>query len=408
MPQSLTPFEPVVLCDADLDAHVRRRLNQLVESARAHFDTGLLAVVLGGSLARGQGMGLRRSGGTVVLLSDIDLYFVVSERIPCEVVAEFLSHSIAELRGDPRLLAPPDLAIVDENHFRHGNSNLVRSQLRHGSRFLWPREPTAAASLRRAWSLDVSQDIAITTEDAQRLVLNRCTEWWLFDGEDPCLAAAHRMKQWIDAPLSWLASAGRYHPSRREQFRTLADLRAELPAEAQPAWVAGVAAGRDWVEQVRHQVIDEQELMRAAHWSAAGSPLGDPVRQWVWPFVRCAWQSEAGTTLDALRRAFVMGPPRHEDRVLAVRWLRRGSVASRLRRARRWAPLAPRRLKSWWRYAGGGTGVERLWVACAWAYAGLDGGRELLQGLSGFGPVEDDPRDWARWWAEWFLGKGRR
>ena len=399
--------QPILRGCRDLDEHVRGRLIDLTNQAHDRFGDQLLAVVLGGSLARGQGITLRRRDGRTALLSDIDVYVVVTPTVSMDERAEFLGSAIAVLGMDDRMISPPDLAVVDYGYFAQSGHRLVHAQLRNGCRFLWPIAQGPVAALRRQWKLATENAPAPSVADGQRLVLNRCTEWWLVHDADPALAAAHRMKQWIDAPLSWLVSAGRYHPSREEQARRLKSLTWQLPEEVRRRWTEGIEYGALWVKRAQDGPVEEEELLQMACTSAMEEPSSDPVRKWVWPFVRCAWQGKRGGDIGALGDALLEGEPTLEDRVLAARWLRRHALPGRWREARRWAPLSPRALRPWWRHGHEGSGIERLWVACTLAYAGLEGGAAVLEGLAR-SPVIDDPHDWAQWWMEWFLGKGRR
>ncbi|HKI82954.1 MAG TPA: nucleotidyltransferase domain-containing protein, partial [Candidatus Krumholzibacteria bacterium] len=94
---------------------MRESLESLVEEARRALGPRLRAVVLGGSLARGEGVVLAR-GDTSKLLSDIDLYLVVTQ--PEAEENRSLERALrAQRANDPFFAAPLDLGFVDESWF---------------------------------------------------------------------------------------------------------------------------------------------------------------------------------------------------------------------------------------------------------------------------------------------------
>ena len=104
---------PPLSASPDLDAGIATRLDQVVELARAQLGDSLQTVLLGGSLARGEAFGVD-DAGTLRLLSDLDLYFVVT---PGSSAAELPEKIRAWASVDSFLVAPPDVAVVGPEYF---------------------------------------------------------------------------------------------------------------------------------------------------------------------------------------------------------------------------------------------------------------------------------------------------
>lgn len=367
----------------------------------------LIAIVLGGSLARGQGMVLGGAEGPRVL-SDIDLYVVRAQAAP-EREAALRELLRRDLENEGLVLAPLDLAFVEPDYFTTLGSALPARQLAIATRVLHE-------SPGHAWARpDVlgRPDDPVDPIDAQRLLLNRMAESHLLEAHDgpEWFAHVHRAKRWIDAPLAWLAAQGMVHPSRDEQLRRMEELGASWSG-AERAWLdRGLAVARDWLETIASRPLDP-EVLRL--WPGGGDDPLVAVRDWTWPFARALFRSVGRHGIDpaeTLREEAARGRTGSAaDASTIDHWLRRDPTWHRLRQARRWHPLAPVAIRPWWRYALGGAGHERVYAAAAMLYAGHDEWTRPLDSLvSDVTPLRrGGGLVIGRLWADWILGGGRR
>ena len=396
--------DPLCPASSRADAALRDRLASVTDRLVAGLDDDLLAIVLGGSLARGQGMVLGGDDGPRVL-SDIDLY-VVRRRPRPEREGRLRAELVSFLESDGLVLAPLDLAFVAPDYFASLGSALPARQLALGTRTLHEGPGTWA----RPESVGRPDD-PVDPDDAPRPLLTRMADALLqSDAPEDWFTAVHRAKRWIDAPLAWVAAHGHYHPDRGRQLDRLEELTSDWTG-AERAWRdRGISVARDWLETIATRELDPPTLRL---WPATSEEPDRAVRAWVWPFARAMFRTAGrapGAAADVLAASARRGLDLAEDVPIVDDWLRRRPWPVRLRTARRWHPLAPVAIPPWWRYASGGAGHERVYAAAALLYAGHEDWTHPLHDI-----LPDDRalrRDGAaalgRLWADWILGGGRR
>ena len=415
----------------DLESELQAHLSGLLDLTRSELGNDLVAVVLGGSLARGQGVLAGTPAGDR-LLSDIDLYLVV--RDPSSPAA---SHADVALRAFHRQSSfgdvPLDLGLVDRGWFSRLSPTMPAHQIAHGHRVLWAVD--SDFELRVA-SVDVERKDGVDRDDALKLMMNRFAEHLLLvehlhdSAPDPA-ALYHRWKLYLDLPFAWLALRGLYQPQRVDQRRQLREIWDEL-GQPRPAWWSD---GLVMIEQIEERMRLEplrveslQSLRPAAEAYGADAHLEGmghvrrgrmPELNWTWPFFRdglrvCLGLSHANPGL-GLQRAVEEGPPGSLDLVLALKWLRRNPLLPRLRNARRWASMAPGETGPWYRHGVRGIGPERVQVACALRFGGLDSWTLPLEDLlppaemQGVTPLVGEDLDlWlGHCWSGWVMGGSR-
>ena len=396
----------------EFEARVRRRLDELVDLAKRRFSTRLRAILLGGSLARGEGVVLRR-GTDAFLVSDIDMYLVVEPEVHPEDHHEVES-IVQELAEDPFFAAPVDLGVIDPQWFAHVDAGIPAHQFVYGHRMLFSRKgdvPVDIPAVREdgPWSID--------PDDALKLIMNRYGEALVIAGdhhEDP-FALYHRWKIFLDAPLAWLAAHGAYHPRREVQLERLEQVWVE-GGRIHAAWFReGIELQREMLKKLRAGPV-EMSTMAELPFPARRGRGG--VLSWSWPFFRSILNDRVEgrgrlSPGESLADAVGSGSPSRLDAERGKEWLRRLPLSVRLREARRWARQAPRPHLPWWRHALDGVGRERVQMACALKFGALPEWIDILHGLLPQddllrGSRADDPDRWlGRLWSRWVMGGSR-
>ncbi len=422
---------------ADADTAVSARLDALVGALRAAGGNALVAVVLGGSLARGEGTVLGTPAGPR-LLSDIDLYAVLEPGALARR-GEILAAARRAVAGDPFLLAPLDLGAVAPDGFLRLGRTLPAFQLASAHAVLW--------EAHTRWSRPAPPaggTAALDPDDALCLLHNRFAEHLLAGARarlqppDPW-GLFHAWKMWMDAPLAWLAAHGRYVADRNAQLRALEEAAAGLTGEA-AAWLRdGSRVALQMLAAMREGPLTLPLLLTLP--PAMAGPGRDPqggdapgshqaraeLIRWTWPFYRATMErcladgargdssERPGAAAPRLAAAVALGAPCSADALRTARWLRRAPLWRRLRQARRWAPLAPQPLSLWWRHGFGGAGPDRMYVAAALRFARVEQWTAPLQGLirggprGGGGASADETDAWlGGLWSGWVMGGARQ
>jgi len=237
--------------------------------------------------------------------------------------------------------------------------------------------------------------------------MNRYAEQMLQDASQPesDFTHYHRWKLYMDAPLAWLATTGRYHPRREVQRERLAEL------EGSKGLREWLGAGLERLQQIRQAMrsgpVDREQLHALQ---------GDEL-EWSWPFFRAGLRVAIGepesSEAASLAKAVQEGAPGKGDRELGIRWLQRRPLLARLRESRRWAQVGPSTGSSWISHARGGTGRDRVQLACALYFAGLDSWVDALRDLIPDGELKRRSAggDQAEWlgglWSDWVMGGSR-
>lgn len=339
-----------------LTGHGERRLllvallDDLVDELRAQLAGDLQSVVLSGSLARGDASTLGRNGGGFLLLSDIDLFAVVGAK---------RSIDGSRLRGrcEARGVATAglDVACVAPNYFVELGDGLADLQLRQHAVEIW------SSSVPWPGIPDAGPMAAVDPDDALALLQNRAGEMlWSeqrFSVESSDLRRCYRFFRLAsDAALSFLAVFGPPPLGRAECHAGLRELLETVPCPA--PWIMAW----DAVAKLDRALVSG--TLSAPEFESAVTKLRDGALQellqclYLAALSRCARprvEAEASASLHAAthRRAGQL-----ED--MTRQWLRRLPPHERLRRARRWAPLARSAKPEWWRYGWGGIGPERV------------------------------------------------
>ncbi len=382
----------LVAASADLDTRVAVLIDHLVERIKESVPHRLCAVVLGGSLARGQGVSVIESLGTECLLSDIDLYVVVSQSMPTD---NAVAHELRTMVSESRYVLPPlDVGFVDPEYFKSIVGTVPAAQLASGHRVLYA---TAGFEL-------VIPDAPATLDpdDALMLLHNRLAENLLTRRRDDSAAAFHDWKVWIDAPLALVSALGQYSPQRDEQLDRLAGLVPACPGRSRLELQSGMDVVRGLVAAMRSRSLPSGELQSMMRPAGIEAPS---LQRWVELIYPAVLVRALGGSQD---EALATVGDSESVSVLQDRWLRRRSWWCSLREARRWAPLAGTPITPWWRHGWGGSGPDRVYVSAARAWLGReDWGAPLGNLVSKPGPGEE-PDAWVgQLWSQWIMGGNR-
>jgi hypothetical protein len=382
---------PPLSASPELDARIAARLDQVVELAHAELGDSLQTILLGGSLARGEAFGVDDEG-TLRLLSDLDLYFVVK---PGGSPAELPERIRVWAAADSFLVAPPDLAVVGPEYFSEARESMPTHQLAHAHRVLWGD----AVQIKPARAGDGSA--SVDPEDAGQLLFNRFVESLDPALDDPHALAAlvHRTKQFIDAPMAWLASIGEYSPNRRRQVERLRVICGNWAGPEKSRLEGFLQHWSGCLEARETGVVSRVSLERLARVDGDTLPEGVAWEDWTGGFAMAI----AGGGLAELRRNLGAGLDRESLHHHLEGWLRREPFGPRLRRARRWGSVAPARVSPWWRHGFGGSGPDRIFAAACLRYHGLERWTEPVELL--LRDPLNQPAELYALWREWIQGR---
>ena len=375
----------------DLDASIAPRLDQVVDLARAELGDSLQTILLGGSLARSEAFGVD-DGGTLRLLSDLDLYFIVG---PGSSAAELAGKLGAWAAQDEFLVAPPDVAIVGPEYFAEARSSMPTHQLAHAHRVLWGA-PVQVAPARAA-----NGSATVDPEDAGQLLFNRFIESLdpALDDRRSLAALVHWTKQFIDAPMSWLASVGDYSPDRRRQLDRLREMCGDWTGSERSRLDGCLEHWSNCLEARETGVVSRASLESLARVGGDDLPGGAAWEDWTGGFATAI--TSGG--MPALRQSLGSGLNRESMQRGLADWLRREPVGPRLRRARRWCSVAPAQVSPWWRHGFGGSGPDRIFAAACLQYHGLPGWTETVAPMLRH-PM-NEPAELYALWREWIQGR---
>lgn len=321
--------------DAWLRAETERVLLRLVDTLGRER---LRAVILAGSLARGEG-GVMVSDGGAAAVADLDLYAVARSEGDAAVLREarhrFLRESAAgALRADVGIATAADLGALPDT--------IANVSLSREGRVVWGED--AAARLVRA-----ADPAGIPREDALNLVLNRAAE------ELAALRAAERepasgeaafavfyrgVKTIADTALAFLIAAGVCDPAyrgRRERIERMlaadSTLRDRLPAD----FARDVGAACAWKLAPDRAALEGHLPGTARYPSAAREALARRIDA-VGAF--CRWYASDGRASGASAPSPRGGPDDPNGLLAALDALERSEPLPRAARA--WARSARR------------------------------------------------------------------
>jgi hypothetical protein len=268
-------------------------------------------------------------------------------------------------------------------------------QLAHAHRVLWGD----SVEINPARGSDGGANV--DPDDAGQLLFNRFVE-----SVDPALddrhalaALVHRTKQFIDAPMAWLASIGDYSPDRRHQLDCLRGMCGDWAGSEKARLDGSLQHWSDCLEARDRGVVSRSSLKALARAEGDALPGGAVWEDWTGGF---ATAITAGG-MRALRQNLGSGLDREFMQHGLAEWLRREPFGQRLRRARRWCSVAPAHVRPWWRHGFGGSGPDRIFAAACLHYHGLPEWTQPLAGLLNE-PVTE-PADLYALWREWIQGR---
>jgi hypothetical protein len=295
------------------DAAIR---DAVVAAATERYGRRLRAIVLTGSLARGEGT-FREEGTKTRLLGDAELFLVFHDdvRVPSEQETGALAAAVSA-RVAHEVACTVSLSPVGPTYLRRLAPHIFAYELRTCGEVLW-------GDLEVLDLVPAFAPAAIPLEDAWRLVANRMVEYLDVAGElgaprlrDGTPAHYKTVKLYLDLATSLLLFAGAYAPTYRERAARLARLasgggRPDLPA------------GLDELAER----VEECTRIKLGHAADAGPGDLDwreaivATRQvWRWELARLTGSDPSATADDGVT-----------DEALLGRWLGQQPVAHRLR-----------------------------------------------------------------------------
>lgn len=350
----------------ELSRAVGELLTSIADAAERALGAELVAVLLGGSLSRGQGVA--RIDGVPRLLSDLDLYIVTRDGSD--------SDAIAQLRADIRELcrsAMPelgvDVAMLGPDYFAGRVGALAEHRLARSHRVL------RGDASEIDGMLSVLGSAPANFEEGQILLGNRIAELLLAETHNPDSQSA-RYAEWklaADVVLAWMVRNGQPVVDSQGALRWLVEqLRTRETSDAAARLIAFADAVRERLATAIASGLRREQLAAMSR---------EQLVRWTWPFVRATFEHDEGGSdaLGRLLRHVERGAPNADDHSLIRGWLRRQGPATRARRARQWAGLAPAGLRHWLLYCGHGVGPELVYAACLAHYGGLEDPNRYLR-----------------------------
>lgn len=354
-------FRPLSIATAEIEAAVRNALS-------AACGTHLRAVVLIGSLARGEGSLLETSEG-LRLLGDAEFLVVFRRRslvLPASRLND-IGRSVESALRDAGIFCHIDLGGVAPQFFATLPRRIFTLDLRHNGRVV-----LGDPSLLDA--IPCFGPEAIDKEDAWRLLSNRLIEWLeklaeVPDGQNgPGIELYYASaKLLLAVAASWLVFLGTYEPTyvgSAERFRTLAAESRGLPNL--PFSMSDLASRVS--QAVRWKICPDHAASTRSAWSFCLAARDSARRLWSWELAQMTGQDP---TLDPLQLVQHSSPHLGTARRYRA-WLRTARDFGWRRSLPcwpRWCRLARRATPRYWVYA--------LAAECASRGSALDSGQAL-------------------------------
>lgn len=173
--EAASPASLALCSNSEFDGYVARELNRVAEAATcAASQFGLLAVMLTGSLARGEGVLVRGPDGRARWLSDIDCLVVVSKRGNlCGALVEALTQATAALKADATKRSTGlniQLTPIASARLKDMRPTIFNRELTAHGKLLWGRP------LMTSIAAPAPDDRRARQADALRLLNNRIME----------------------------------------------------------------------------------------------------------------------------------------------------------------------------------------------------------------------------------------
>jgi hypothetical protein len=217
---------PIVSVSVSYDAQVVAAIAELSGGAFPH---DLCAVVLTGSLARGEGTWLH-DGSLVRLAGDADFFAVFNDRaaLPPPDSVTRLGRAAEDRLASAGIKAHLGLSPIRTSYLRSLQPNIFSYELITHGKVVWGD----ARILDLAPAFDCSE---IPLDDGFRLLMNRMIELLETVCELPTSASVVRyraMKLWLDMATSYLLFEHQYVPTYRGRAARLRELAAEPSTRA--------------------------------------------------------------------------------------------------------------------------------------------------------------------------------
>lgn len=289
---------------------VQQRIEQLaIETCQREFGPRLLALVLTGSMARGEASIVAVPTGSQVLGDAEFLLIFESDGKADHARARKLAHPMRETLQHSGIVCPTSFAAVGENYLRKLPPHIFGYELRTCGRVLCG--DTQILRLVPAMS-----PADIPREDAWRLLCNRLMEQLDCASElpaDESASAALRyriLKLYLDLATSVLVFAGRYKPTYVERARELRKLTGTLPVIDLSRLAATVEIA------TRLKLHPQDAALEATFWAEHTwrGAISDARSIWRWQLEQLLGPGNLGS-----------------DQELVFRWARRQSSLDRIR-----------------------------------------------------------------------------
>lgn len=366
---------------------------QTAETCSAAIGSQLSAIVLTGSMARGEATRVEE-GGIARVLGDAEFFLVFKEQAPLPSAGslKLLAEKVEARLGDEGIRCAVELTPVHARYFRSLQPTIFGYELRACGRVAWG--DASVLSLIPSFS-----PADIPREDAWRLLLNRTVEFlevvpaFLQDDADAASKCSYRLtKLCLDMATSYLVFAGEFRPTycaRAEAIQRMAE-RDEASAR-NPLELRGFS--QQLAKCTESKLGTGQQEPFLGSWAeAAVHVVEDARRLWRWELVQLT-----GT------------PPASADWELMERWMRRQALTARLRgwmvvvrgcgwhrswrNWPRWLSLAGRASPRFWIYALASELFFSLPSLLGSAPGGQAQGSDLPPEFLGFGPLLEGARN---------------
>ncbi len=317
--------------------------SEMVAVCRAAFGRDLRAVVLTGSLARGEGSAVRRDGGWQ-LLSDAEFIILLQDQAPLTADAQALAREAHSRLAELDIHCAISASLAHADYFASLQPHIFAYELRVCGQVVWG-EPDALLLIP---AFPVS---ALPKEDAWQMLSNRTIEFLEASAGDDAAQLSYRtIKLHLDLATSLLVFLGAYEPgyaARAARLREIANSRPSLGPIDLKELAQRVEVCTGW--KLGEGAPADEGLARQFR-SAAPR---DAARVWRWELAQMTGMAE-NTPTRSLMRAWMR---RQSYRRRLRGWLYAARHQGWLRSVRQWPRWMVRAAKAsprYWTYACAG------------------------------------------------------
>lgn len=308
-------------------------VSEVVRACERRYPGALRAIVLAGSMARGESTVIFHDDACHVL-GDADFLVVFQRRsmLPAQTELIRLEAAIAQTLGNQGIICAVHLAGVSVAYFRRLPAHIFSYELRATGKVVMG-DASILASIPQFHTQEIER------EDAWRLLSNRITEWLeslaaeIPGRQKPSLDLFYAtVKLWIDAATSLLVFLRAYEPGCQARADRLAGLaRNQLPLAQLPfplkSFSAGVEASTAW------KLMPDRVGIEQMGWAFCHQVRRMAGALWCWEEAQMSDLNAAWAPLTLLQNSPV-------DNSRWRGWLRTARECRRLCRARAW--------RRWW------------------------------------------------------------